>query len=433
MLVLITTICVLLQVIEESQYPPTISPQEISVNSYLDEFPGGVVGKIHATDQDPYDHLTYNLAYSTSVPNPKDLFDIDIADGTLQAHPGLDVGQYLLNVTVSDGKFTSFTLIKINVDLLSDDIVKQSVIVKFRDVTPEDFIFSYKKNFIKAIKNALNVRLKDVILVSIQPSAPPTARVRGQRETLIRILRSMRGSHNLDVLFAVRSPTGGLIPASSVSKSVANTVEELEVMTGLAVLDVVQKRCTPAFCKYGECSDRITLDKTLVVSVTTELTSFISPQHHYKVTCQCKEGYDGDRCDKIVNECAREPCPPFKVCVPDASPQGYSCQCPEGFAGSTCNIDISKCHDEACYIPRNPVSFSGKSYAQYRVEKTLVKKALQDRLNLSLRIRTMQPTGTLMYAAGKVDYNVLEVCITFVIIIYCLTIKLLIIIQISTN
>jgi len=110
-----------------------------------------------------------------------------------------------------------------------------------------------------------------------------------------------------------------------------------------------------------------------------------------------------------VNECARAPCPSFKVCVPDASPQGFSCQCSEGLAGSTCNIDISKCHDEACYIPRNPVSFSGKSYAQYKMDKSHVKKALLDRLNLSLRIRTMQPAGTLMYAAGKVDYNILEV------------------------
>ena len=97
------------------------------------------------------------------------------------------------------------------------------------------------------------------------------------------------------------------------------------------------------------------------------------------------------------------------MCIPDASLQGYSCQCPEGFAGTICDIDISKCHDESCYIPRNPVSFTGKSYAQYRVDKSLVKKTIEDQLNLSLRIRTVQPTGNLMYAAGKVDYNVLEV------------------------
>ena len=99
----------------------------------------------------------------------------------------------------------------------------------------------------------------------------------------------------------------------------------------------------------------------------------------------------------------------FQVCVPDSSVQGYSCQCPEGFAGQTCDIDISKCHDESCYIPRNPISFSGKSYARYKIDKALVRQTIENQLSLSLRIRSVQPTGNLMYASGKVDYNVLEI------------------------
>lgn len=117
----------------------------------------------------------------------------------------------------------------------------------------------------------------------------------------------------------------------------------------------------------------------------------------------------GDRCEEAVNECARNPCPVLKLCVPDASIQGYSCLCSEGFAGASCEIDVSKCHDETCYIPRSPVSFKGKSYAQYRIAKAFIRKALEEEMNFSLRIRTVQQTGNLMYAAGKVDYSILEV------------------------
>lgn len=85
---------------------------------------------------------------------------------------------------------------------------------------------------------------------------------------------------------------------------------------------------------------------------------------------------------------------------------GYSCRCPEGFIGSTCEIDILKCYDESCYVPRNPVSFSGKSYAQYKI---LNKKLIEKQQNLSLRMRTLHPSGNLMFASGKVDYNLLEV------------------------
>lgn len=38
---------VFVSIIEESQYPPEISPLNTSINSYLDEFPGGVIGKVH--------------------------------------------------------------------------------------------------------------------------------------------------------------------------------------------------------------------------------------------------------------------------------------------------------------------------------------------------------------------------------------------------
>lgn len=77
--------------------------------------------------------------------------------------------------------------------------------------------------------------------------------------------------------------------------------------------------------------------------------------------------------------------------------------------GRRATCDILKCADDSCYVPRNPVSFAGKSYAQYRVDKTLAKKTLEDQLVFTLRVRTVQQTGNLMFAAGKVDYNILEI------------------------
>ncbi|XP_065345647.1 fat-like cadherin-related tumor suppressor homolog isoform X4 [Cloeon dipterum] len=390
---------VTVKVIEESQYPPVITPLDIWVNSFQDQFPGGRLGRVFATDQDQYDKLGFGLAPSLSVPNPNDLFEIDSTDGIISALPGLDAGLYHVNVTVTDGKFSSYILLKINVEPISNEVLQQAVIIRFLDVTPEDFLYSYRKNFVKAIRSTLRVQPKDVMILSLQPTAP-LSKQKGSR-----VKRAPKG---LDVILAVRSPVGILLQAKEVHRTLNSNIDDLEEATGLSIGEIIFKKCAPSFCKYGECTDKIVFDKTQIISINTELSSFVAPAYQHKAICQCKEGYDGDRCDKIVNECAREPCPSFKVCVPDASPQGFSCQCPEGLAGATCKIDISKCHDEACYIPRNPVSFSGKSYAQYRMDKNQVKKALLDRLNLSLRIRTMQPAGTLMYAAGKVDYNILE-------------------------
>lgn len=45
------------KVIEESKYPPVVTPLEITINSFLDEYAGGVIGRVHVSDQDPYDTL----------------------------------------------------------------------------------------------------------------------------------------------------------------------------------------------------------------------------------------------------------------------------------------------------------------------------------------------------------------------------------------
>ncbi|GLH14886.1 Fat-like cadherin-related tumor suppressor homolog [Gryllus bimaculatus] len=401
---------VIVKVIEESQYPPHITPLEISVNSFMDEFPGGVIGKIHASDQDQFDTLSYSLAKTPTgnlLQNPAtDLFEINRNDGTLSALPRLDVGEYRINISVSDGKFTSNAIVKVSVELVSEEMLSNSVIIRFRDISPLDFVLSYRKGFRRAVGNSLKGRLKDVIIISIQPTSVELSKSKG------RYTRQAQNS-DLDVLFAVKKSqsVGGntaFHSADTVRQAINGNIDEIEA-GGLVVEEIARDKCTQSYCTYGECEDHIVLDKTSVTSISADFTSFVSPYHHHEVHCECKEGYAGDRCEIIVNECARDPCPVFKVCIPDASPQGFSCQCPEGFAGPTCEVDISKCHDESCYIPRNPVSFSGKSYAQYRVDNSLVKKILENRMSLSLRIRTMHLTGNLMYAAGKVDYNILEV------------------------
>ena len=123
------------QIVEESRHPPVMAPLDVTVNSYLDDFPGAVVGRVTATDLDPYDVLTYSILgqapHSFVGPPSTDLFEIDRAKGTVVALQGLDVGTYVLNVSVSDGKFVSFGEAKVNVRLVSEQLLGNAVIVRF--------------------------------------------------------------------------------------------------------------------------------------------------------------------------------------------------------------------------------------------------------------------------------------------------------------
>jgi hypothetical protein len=64
------------------------------------------------------------------VDSPTGLFDIDHSKGTVIALEGLDVGVYSLNISVHDGKFTSFGEAMVSVDLVNDEMLANAVIMR---------------------------------------------------------------------------------------------------------------------------------------------------------------------------------------------------------------------------------------------------------------------------------------------------------------
>lgn len=80
---------------------------------------------MHATDQDEYDTLVYYLM------NNKELFKIEERSGELRAPQGLDAGLYSINVSVSDGKFWSYSTINVVVDSLTDDMLNEAISIRY--------------------------------------------------------------------------------------------------------------------------------------------------------------------------------------------------------------------------------------------------------------------------------------------------------------
>ena len=114
------------QVIEESQYAPTLTPLDVWVGAYKDHWTGGELGKLVATDKDKYDTLYYSLC----PPTPPKLFKIEQHHGIITAAQGLDEGKYMLNVSVTDGKFTSYTNVTVTVQTIWDNMLQHSVSIR---------------------------------------------------------------------------------------------------------------------------------------------------------------------------------------------------------------------------------------------------------------------------------------------------------------
>ena len=93
--------------------------------------------------------------------------------------------------------------------------------------------------------------------------------------------------------------------------------------------------------------------------------------------CQCKPGFEGDKCEKAMNPCkfAKNPCHQSGECIPTGL-DTYECiNCKPGFTGKRCNETVNYCshgvnpcqHNGSClsalgdYVCVCPDGFAGKS------------------------------------------------------------------------
>ncbi|KAH8379347.1 hypothetical protein KR009_004338 [Drosophila setifemur] len=402
---------VVVKIIEESQYPPIVTPLEVTINSFEDDFSGAFIGKVHASDQDKYDELSFSLMSGPDyMYQSSKLFNISSKSGRIYAISNLDIGLYRLNVSVSDGKFHVYSIVRINVELVTNDMLKESVVLRFSRISASEFLLSHRKTFMRSIRNIMRCRQKDVILITLQEESRKDDPARMMTKRHVR-----SADPNLNVVFAVRKQQ--IIPDSDeffTSEEIRQTLiskkNEVENETNLMVEEVLPNTCQSKqnACVHGECKQILRILKNNVTTTYTDVISFAAPSYNQVNRCVCRPGFDGKTCNETVNACSSDPCSPQRICIPSGSVLGYQCVCPKGFSGTFC--ERKSCNNESCDIGLfTAVSFGGKSYAHYKINKMKARLALENEFSYSLQIRTVQQSGTLLYASGKVDYNILEI------------------------
>ncbi|KAJ8383115.1 hypothetical protein SKAU_G00038930 [Synaphobranchus kaupii] len=348
---LVSSAFVSVRVIDESVYPPAVLPLDVFVTTQGEGYSGGVLGKIHATDQDVYDTLTYSLA-----PEYRGPFSVSPTDGKLVARGGLDEGHYPLNVTVTDGRFAAEAAVNVYVRRVTQKELDGSVGVRFAGVAPEEFIGDYWRNFLRALRSAAGVRRADVHVVSLQPFGRPDG---------------------LDVLLTL---SGGAI-----FRKLNASADAIQEMTGVRIVRVIDKLCAGLDCPRRFCDEVVTLDTGAMATHSAARLSFVTPRHRRSAVCLCK----GDKCPVLNTLCEGHPCPEGSVCVANQKEATYTCACPDGKPG--------KCSGPS-------LTFGGNGYVKYR----LAENDNKEELKLSLRLRTFSSIATLMYARGT-DYSILEI------------------------
>ncbi|XP_058853063.1 protocadherin Fat 2-like [Acipenser ruthenus] len=254
-----------ISIIEQSQYPPSAVPLEIFITTANEVFSGRVLGKIHATDQDLHDVLSYKLL-SESPPNHS--FTVSAADGKIIARDLLEPGQYTLNVSVTDGKFTTPAAVHISVWGATQHALEQGVTLKLAGMTPEEFIADHWRNLQRYLGNTLGVQRQGVHIASLQQE--PNSKV-------------------LDVLLVLKQLDSPAAKAHLLTSMLPSSVQEIEELLGMQITNMKHGFCKGPSCPPAGCKSTVRMDAESVSTYATARISFITPQHVWEVVCSCNE------------------------------------------------------------------------------------------------------------------------------------------------
>ncbi|XP_012717208.2 protocadherin Fat 2 [Fundulus heteroclitus] len=260
----LSSICVLnINVTEESKYPPTVVPLEVFITTIGGLFANRVIGRLHASDQDLQDVLTYRLV--SQKPEGR-RFSVDPADGKIWADENLEVGSYALNVSVSDGKFPVWTEVKVHMWAASQRALDAGLTLQLVGMSPEEFLGDHWRGLQQKMAQSLSLAKQELYLASLQQLPDTKA---------------------LEVLL-VRRPEEGLIRSLSASK-LQGIIAEAESSLGLTITKVSHGGCAGASCAPRGCRKAVLLSGERLSHFTTARAGYITPQHTWESVCSCNE------------------------------------------------------------------------------------------------------------------------------------------------
>lgn len=254
---------------EQGHYPPSALPLEIFITVGEEEFQGGMVGKIHATDGDPQDTLTYSLAGEEALGKR---FSVGASDGTIIAARGLPHGRYMFNVTVSDGTFTTTAGVHVHVRHVGWEALQHSMWVGFHQLTPEELVSDHWRNLQRFLSNKLDIKRANIHMASLQPA---------------------EAAAGVDVLLVFEGPSGAFHKLQELAAIIAHSAREMEHSVGIqmrSAMPVVP--CHGPSCQGQICQETVYLDPRVGPTYSTARLSILTPRHRLERSCSCNgEGW----------------------------------------------------------------------------------------------------------------------------------------------
>ncbi|KAF5898228.1 protocadherin Fat 3-like, partial [Clarias magur] len=177
---------------------------------------------------------------------------------------------YYINATVSDGHFSETVGVKVQVEVATEEMVQNAILLRFQNLSPEDFVEIYLKHLKKTIQSLLvGARMAQI---------PEPIHIIG--------VQLVTQSSQLEVLLAVKAQEGGYVEPGELALRLGELREKLGGTLKLA--DVLDQSCPGDLdCGDSVCELSLKLEPADLITYGTSKVSFVLPRFVRTQTCMC--------------------------------------------------------------------------------------------------------------------------------------------------
>ncbi|XP_067133004.1 protocadherin-like wing polarity protein stan isoform X2 [Centruroides vittatus] len=313
---------------------PVLNDFLIVANVYGSYLPRESLGRIPAFDPDVGDELQYRLLSGNSK-----YLDVEEGTGIIHFHPNLNFQDRTkldakFEIGVFDGVNEVTATCRLYIRQISDQMLKNSVTLRLKEVNEKIFLSSVYELFIEGIASTVPCSKENVVVFNIKDDTEVKNRI-------------------LNVTFAVKARDKEYHERKKLESIIYLRRNFLSQLFRKEVLPFEDDLCVHEPCiSYEECHSVTKYgNSSKFISSETIIFRSIHPVNTY--SCKCPPGFTGMNhkyeCDTEVNLCYSSPCENGGRC--QQKENGFTCVCENGYVGERCETNVFKgrCSPNVCH------------------------------------------------------------------------------------